>query len=56
MDTGANATQISTTGTAVSKANLLALFETFGSADIPEDGNRYIAMSSCWLCRSVQHQ
>ena len=45
MDTGANATQISTTGTAVSKANLLALFETFGSADIPEDGNRYIAMS-----------
>jgi hypothetical protein len=45
MDTGANATQISTTATAVSKANLLALFETFGSADIPEDGNRYIAMS-----------
>ena len=45
MDTGANATQISTTGTAVSKANLLALFETFGSADIPEDANRYIAMS-----------
>ena len=45
MDTGANATQISSVATAVSKANLLALFETFGSADIPEDGNRYIAMS-----------
>jgi hypothetical protein len=45
MDTGANATQISSVATAVSKANLLSLFETFGSADIPEDGNRYIAMS-----------
>lgn len=45
MDTGANATQISSAATAVSKANLLSLFETFGSADIPEDGNRYIAMS-----------
>lgn len=44
MDGGANATQISTTGTAVSKANLLTLFETFGSANIPEDGNRYLAM------------
>jgi len=45
MDAGASATQISTTGTAVSKANLLTLFETFGTADLPEDGNRYIGMS-----------
>ena len=45
MDAGANSTQISATGAAVTKANLLSLFETFGSADIPEDGNRYLAMS-----------
>ena len=45
MDTGANTTQIGAVGAAVSKADLLSLFETFGSADIPEDGNRYIAMS-----------
>jgi hypothetical protein len=44
MDAGANATQISSTGAALTKANLLTLFETFGSADIPEDGGRYIAM------------
>ena len=44
MDAGANATQISTTGAAVTKANLLTLFETFGTADIPEDGQRYLAM------------
>ena len=30
---------------ALAKADLLTLFETFGSADIPEDGQRYIAMS-----------
>ena len=45
MDAGANSTQISATGAALTKANLLSLFETFGSADIPEDGNRYLAMS-----------
>ena len=45
MDTGANATVIGSAAAAVSKADLLSLFETFGSADIPEDGNRYIAMS-----------
>lgn len=44
MDAGANATQIGTTGAAVSKANLLTLFETFGAANIPEDGGRYLAM------------
>ena len=44
MDAGANATQISTTGAAVTKANLLTLFETFGTANIPEDGQRYLAM------------
>ncbi len=38
MDAGANATQINSTAAAVDKADLLTLFETFGSADIPEDG------------------
>lgn len=45
MDAGANATQIADTGGALDKADLLVLFETFGTADIPEDGQRYIAMS-----------
>jgi hypothetical protein len=44
MDAGANATQINSTAAAVDKADLLTLFETFGSADIPEDGGRYLAM------------
>ena len=44
MDAGANSTQISATGAAVTKANLLSLFETMGSANIPEDGQRYLAM------------
>ena len=29
---------------ALEKADLLSLFETFGSANIPEDGGRYLAM------------
>jgi hypothetical protein len=45
MDSGANATQIADTSGALAKADLLTLFETFGSADIPEDGGRYLAMS-----------
>jgi hypothetical protein len=45
MDAGANATQIADTSGALVKADLLTLFETFGSADIPEDGQRYLAMS-----------
>lgn len=45
MDAGANATQIADTGGALDKADLLTLFETFGAADIPEDGQRYLAMS-----------
>lgn len=44
MDAGANATQINSTAAAVDKADLLTLFETFGSADVPEDGGRYLAM------------
>ena len=44
MDAGANATQIHDTSSALEKADLLSLFETFGSADIPEDGGRYLAM------------
>ena len=44
MDAGANATQIHDTGSALEKADLLSLFETFGAADIPEDGGRYLAM------------
>ena len=45
MDAGANSTQIADTTGALGKADLLTLFETFGSADIPEDGQRYLAMS-----------
>ena len=45
MDAGANSTQIHDTSSALEKADLLSLFETFGTADIPEDGQRYIAMS-----------
>jgi hypothetical protein len=45
MDAGANATQIADTSGALGKSDLLTLFETFGSADIPEDGQRYLAMS-----------
>lgn len=44
MDSGANSTQIADTGGALAKADLLTLFETFGSADIPEDGGRFLAM------------
>lgn len=44
MDAGANSTQIGATGSAVSKADLLSLFEIMGSADIPEDGGRFLAM------------
>lgn len=45
LDAGANATQIADTSGALAKADLLTLFETFGAADIPEDGQRYLAMS-----------
>ena len=44
MDAGANSTAINDTSGALVKADLLTLFETFGSADIPEDGQRYLAM------------
>lgn len=44
MDAGANATQINSAAAAVDLADILTLFETFGSADIPEDGQRYLAM------------
>jgi hypothetical protein len=45
MDAGANATQIADVSGALVKADLLTLFQTFGTADIPEDGQRYLAMS-----------
>jgi len=45
MDSGANATAIHDTSSALEKADLLSLFETFGAADIPEDGGRYLAMN-----------
>ena len=45
MDAGANSTQIHDTSSALEKADLLSLFETFGAADIPEDGGRYLAMN-----------
>jgi hypothetical protein len=44
MDAGANSTQIHDASSALEKADLLSLFETFGSANIPEDGGRYLAM------------
>ena len=44
MDAGATSTQIHDTSSAVEKADLLTLFETFGTANIPEDGGRYLAM------------
>ena len=44
MDAGANSTQIHDTGSALAKADLLTLFETFGTANVPEDGQRYLAM------------
>jgi hypothetical protein len=44
MDAGANSTQIHDASSAVEKADLLSVFETFGSANLPEDGGRYIAM------------
>ena len=45
MDAGANSTQLHDTSSAVEKADLLSAFQTFGTADVPEDGQRYIAMS-----------
>jgi len=45
LDAGANSTQIHDTGSALEKADLLSLFETFGTADLPEDGQRWLAMS-----------
>lgn len=45
LDAGANSTQIHDTSSALEKADVLSLFETFGNADLPEDGNRYVAMS-----------
>tara|TARA_Y100000401_G_scaffold25908_1_gene18206 strand:- start:3331 stop:4143 length:813 start_codon:yes stop_codon:yes gene_type:complete len=44
MDAGANSTQIHDTGSALQLADILSLFETFGTANIPEDGGRYLAM------------
>ena len=44
MDAGANSTQLHDTSSAVEKADLLSAFETMGAANIPEDGQRYIAM------------
>lgn len=44
MDAGANSTQINDTSGALVLADILTLFETFGTANIPEDGQRYLAM------------
>ena len=44
MDSGANSTQINDTSGALVLADILTLFETFGTANIPEDGGRYLAM------------
>ncbi len=45
LDAGANATQIADVTGALTKADFLTMFETLGLADIPEDGQRYLAMS-----------
>ena len=45
MDAGASSTQINDTSGALVKADMLSLFETMGIADIPEDGDRYLAMN-----------
>ena len=45
MDAGANSTQIHNASSALEKADILSLFETMGTADVPEDGQRYLAMS-----------
>ena len=44
MDAGASATQVNSTGAALDKADMLQTFELFGMNDVPEDGQRYIAM------------
>lgn len=44
MDAGANATQLGSAANVVDRADLLLVFETFGANDVPEDGQRYIAM------------
>ena len=38
LDAGANATQIADTSGALVKGDFLTMFETLGTADIPEDG------------------
>ena len=45
MDAGASGTQIADTSGALVIADFLTLFETVGVADMPEDGDRYLAMS-----------
>jgi len=45
LDAGANATQINDATSALEKADFLVMFETLGLADIPEDGQRYLAVS-----------
>ena len=44
MDSGANSTQIHDTNGAIEKADLLTLLETFGTANIPEEGQRNLAI------------
>ena len=45
MDSGASSTQIHDTSSALEKADVLSLFETVGVADMPEDGQRFVAMN-----------
>ena len=45
MDSGANSTQIHDTSSALERADVLSLFETMGAADVPEDGQRFVAMN-----------
>ena len=60
MDSGKNSTEINDNN-AIAKADLLELFETFGSANLPEDGQRYLAMhpkgyADLFLIEELHHQ
>jgi hypothetical protein len=45
LDAGANSTAINDTAGALVKADFLTMFETLGTADIPEDGKRFLALA-----------
>jgi hypothetical protein len=44
METGSNSTTLGANNSAVDRGTLLSIFETFGTNDVPEDGQRFLAM------------